>query len=78
MVREDYDCILTKYSTSILNALSCHHRKKNIHFFLHYLPLVRMWGQFIGNLPMEEEVRGNLKELYGYVFLKVTLAIHPN
>ena len=78
MVREDYDCILTKYSTSILNALSCHHRKKIFFFFLHFLPLVRMWGQFIGNLPMEEEVRGNLKELYGYVFLKVTLAIHPN
>jgi len=53
-------------------------KKKYSFFFLHFLPLVRMWGQFIGNLPMEEEVRGNLKELYGYVFLKVTLAIHPN
>jgi len=37
-----------------------------------------MWGQFIGNLPMEEVEGDNLKELYGYVFMKVTLAIHPN
>jgi len=54
------------------------HHQKNIHFFLHFLPLVRMWGQFIGNLPMEEVEGDNLKELYGYVFMKVTLAIHPN
>jgi len=37
-----------------------------------------MWGQFIGNLPMEEVKGDTLKELYGYVFMKVTLAIHPN
>jgi len=66
MVREDYHCIVTKYSTKAFSMLL--HHQKNIHFFLHFLPLVRMWGQFIGNLPMEE-VKGAISRNFMVTFL---------